>query len=94
MNTPTLKPDLFGLKQRLTLLNRREYSWAGIAREAGLNVRTVTDLAAGNGGSRRVDLATLEKLLGFFRAEGLHVTLCDLLIEADPSQVADEASVG
>lgn len=93
MDKVTLKFNLFELKQRLALQNRREYSWAAIARNAGLNVRTVTDLAGGNG-STRVDLATLEKLLGFFRAEGLPVTLCDLLIEVEPRPDADEASEG
>lgn len=91
MNRPKLKANLFELKQRLALTTGREYSWAAIARASELNVRTVMDLANGNG-STRVDLTTLEKLMGFFRSEGMAITLCDLLIEVDPALDADRAS--
>ena len=89
MQTVKLRFDLFRLKQRLALQVGREYTWAYIARMCNLNIRTVMGLAEGNG-STRVDVATLEKLLGFFRVEGLPVTLCDLLIETAPPEDAGE----
>lgn len=79
-----IRPNLFNLKQQLALLNKREYTWAEIAKTAGLNVRTVTDLAKANG-STRVDLRTLARLLVFFRREGMAVTIADLLVETDPA---------
>lgn len=91
MQTVKLKFDLFRLKQRLALRVGREYTWAYIARWCDLNIRTVMGLAEDNG-STRIDVATLEKLLGFFRAEGLPVTLCDLLIEVAPPEDVDKAS--
>lgn len=83
-----IKPNLFELKQRLALLTGEEYSWAAMAREIDVNVRTLTELASEEG-SRRADFATFEKILAFLRSKGMTVTLCDLLIEVDMPLDAD-----
>jgi hypothetical protein len=82
MNEITLKPNLFELKHRLEIIKGTAFSWSSIAKSTGLHINTLLGL---NGGKhvqvRRVDFETLEKLLLFFRSQGMDITLCDLLIE-------------
>lgn len=68
--------NLFALKKKLELQQGREYSWAEMAASAGLHHNTVSRI--GTNKTDRVDLATLARLLGFFRNEGMPVEIQDL----------------
>jgi hypothetical protein len=64
--------NLFNLKQQLEMQKGREYSWAEIARLAGLHRNTIDRIAANQTG--RIDLSTITNLIGFFRSQGMPVT--------------------
>lgn len=76
----TIVFNLFELKQRLQLQLGEELSWSQIAREADLHRNTVERIA--NNRTERVDLATIAKLLLFFRARGMEVDVGDLIVES------------
>lgn len=56
--------------------NGRRYTYSEIADKAGLSRQTATKLFTGK--SKAIDLATIDKLLAFFAAEGMPVTVGDL----------------
>jgi len=68
--------DLFRLKQQLQLATGKEFSFSEIARQADLHRNTVERLAANK--VDRIDLVTLAKLLLFFQAHGIDITVGDL----------------
>lgn len=70
--------DLFTLRRRLEILKGEEVPWAVIAEGAGLHPNTVYDLAENR--SKRVAIDTLNKLLNYFREQGLDVGPGDLWI--------------
>jgi DNA-binding Xre family transcriptional regulator len=73
-----VKFNLLHLKARLELTTDRAYNWTDIARATGLHQNTLYNMVDNK--NRRVDLATLEKLLDFFRAEGLLIEIGDLFV--------------
>ncbi len=70
--------NLFELKMRLQQHLGAEISWAEISRQSGVNQNTLTNLLHNK--ARRVDLDTLERLVGYFRSQGLDVTHADLFL--------------
>ncbi len=76
--------NLFNLKQQLEMKKGREYSWAEIARLAGLHRNTIDRIAANQTG--RIDLSTITSLVAFFHSQGMTVDVSDLInIEVKPS---------
>ena len=73
--------NLYRLMKELETAKGRDYSWSDVSRLAGLHLNTVLDAAHNR--TRQVRFDTLEKLLAFLRAEGMDVSLDDLLIEAE-----------
>ncbi len=68
--------NLLPLKAKLEITTGRAYDWTDIARATGLHQNTLYHMVGNK--NRRVDLGTLEKLLDFFRAEGLLIEIGDL----------------
>ena len=68
--------NLFELKMQLQQTVGHEVSWAEISRESGVNQNTLTGLLHNK--ARRVDIETLEKLIGYFNAHGLDITHANL----------------
>lgn len=69
----------FNLKQLIRQLeskNNRDYEYQQIAQTCGLSRFTVASIA--NNGSVRIELRTIDKLLDFFAAEGMPITISDL----------------
>jgi transcriptional regulator with XRE-family HTH domain len=77
-NSVTLSFNLFQLKQQLENAKGHEISWAEISRQTGVQPNTLTGILKNR--TRRVDLATLERLLTFFHNEGLAVEPGDLFV--------------
>jgi hypothetical protein len=76
-----MKFNLFALKQRLELSKEKEYSWEAIARATGLHAHTVRGMAFNRKGG--ADLDTLNRVVKFFREEGMDVGIEDLIIEGE-----------
>ncbi|MBA3531387.1 MAG: helix-turn-helix transcriptional regulator [Ardenticatenales bacterium] len=74
----TVTFNLFELKMRLQSYLGAEISWAEMSRQSGVNQNTLTNLLHNK--ARRVDLETLERLVGYFRSQGLDVTHADLFL--------------
>ena len=72
----TLNHNLFTLKRQLEIVKRREYTWIHIATATAVHPNTLHNIATNK--TRRVDLDIVEKLLAFFAAEGMPVTINDL----------------
>lgn len=79
----TVNFALFKLKQQLQLAIGEEISFSEIARQADLHRNTVGRLAANR--TDRIDLATLGKLLLFFRSHGMNIEIGDLFEVTDLS---------
>jgi len=73
--------NLFTLKRRLEILKQREYSWVEISKATEIHHNTLYNI--GSNKTRRVDLDIVEKLLKFFSAEGMPVTINDLFTVTD-----------
>lgn len=68
------------LLRKLALQNGRDYDKSYVAMRTGLSRTTVSAIT--NNTSGRVDLSTLSRLLDFFDAEGMPVTVGDLFTVA------------
>jgi hypothetical protein len=79
--------DLVHDLQKKTGRSRR-YSWAEIGKEANIHRTTLRQMASNS--ARRVDLETLEKLVVFFREQGMHITVCDLFAEVETTSAPSE----
>lgn len=76
----------FNLKQLIRQLeskNNRDYEYQQIAQACGLSRFTVASIA--NNGSVRIELRTIDKLLDFFAAEGMPVTVDQLFTVSPPA---------
>lgn len=77
----------FNLRQLLRMLsirNDEEYEIQQIAAATGLNRLTVSKLI--NGDSGRIEFRTIEKLLEFFKTNGMPITLDQLFTVTDTSE--------
>lgn len=74
----TTKLNVFRLVKRLEEQAGMPYKNIAIAKMTGLSRVTVNSLVAGS--TNRIDLATIDKLLDFFHAEGMPITACDLFV--------------
>jgi hypothetical protein len=70
------KLNVFRLVKRLEEQKNEPYTNTAIADKTGLSRVTVNSLVAGS--TNRIDLATIDKLLDFFAAEGMPITPGDL----------------
>lgn len=77
----TIRYNLFNLKKRLEIQTQKEYSWAQIAELSDIHRNTVLNLA--NDRTQRVDLDIMARLLTFFAAEGMPISVGDLFIVTD-----------
>ena len=68
--------NLKQLVRNLSAKNGRDYELQQIGRLCGLSRFTVSSIA--NNSSTRIELRTIEKLLDFFAAQGMPVTIADL----------------
>lgn len=83
----TVRFDLHTQIQRLRYESRRRWTYAEIGERIGLHENTVQRMAAG--ATERIDFAVLEKLINFFRAEGLaDFTVNDLFVMEEVTQEA------
>ena len=73
---PKVRFNLTRLRGRLEAETGKRVSWADIAGDTKLHANTIYNVAYNR--TRRVDLATLEELLGFFRGRGLDIGPGDL----------------
>ena len=72
------------LLRQLAVKNNRDYDKSYVAERTGLSRTTISTIT--NNTSGRVDLATLDKLLDFFVAEGMPVTVGDLFTTTTDAQ--------
>jgi DNA-binding Xre family transcriptional regulator len=83
----TVRFDLYTQIQRLRYVTRRRYTYAEVGERIGLHENTVQRMAAG--ATERIDFSVLEKLVNFFRAEGLaDFTVNDLFVIEEVNQEA------
>ncbi len=78
--------NLVRLRARLQLETGEEVTWQDIADATGLHRNTVYNLAYNK--TRRVDLSTLEAVLGYFRSKGLYVDPGDLFTLQEVNEAA------
>ena len=71
-----IKYNLFALKNRLESKTGRPYPWTQVSDRSGIHINTIKNLVGNK--TRRADLDNLAKLIEFFNAEGVPVTLSDL----------------
>ena len=83
----TVQFNLLGTIHRLEELRGRRYSYSDIANGAGLNRQGVRYLLQSP--PKRIDLETLSKLLDFFAAEGLPITVGDLFTTTTDAQTVN-----
>lgn len=77
------KLNIFRLIKRLEELKNKPYSNTYMADKAGLSRVTVNSLVSGD--TNRIDLATIDKLIDFFAAEGMPIDAGDLFtVTPDP----------
>ena len=81
--------NLFALKQQLELAKEKEYSWEAIARATGLHAHTIRGIASNKKGG--ADLDTLNRVVRFFREEGMDIGIEDLIIEGEAMPVGGSA---
>lgn len=74
-----LRFDVEQVNKRLIASTAENWTLARIARSAGLPTATMYRIS--DGSASRVDLATVEKLLAFYRSHGLDVSIADLIVE-------------
>jgi len=74
----SVKFNLFILRQRLETLQRRRIPWSEVADKTGLNQRGLERMARNE--PTRVSLSNLEALLGYFRDEGMPISIEDLFV--------------
>lgn len=79
--------NLFPQIKKLETARGRNFTATHIADEAGLHYNTVLDVLYNR--TRQIRFDTLEKLLAFLRAEGMDVSLDDLIIEAEVETDSD-----
>ena len=73
------------LKAKLELLTGKQYTWAYIAEHAGVSQNTMSSWV--NNRTARADLTGLAKLLDFFAAEGMPITIDQLFtVQEEGSQ--------
>jgi len=83
----TVRFDLYTQIQRLRYESRRRWTYAEVAARLGMHENTVQRMAAGE--TERIDFSVLEKLVNFFRAEGLTgFTVNDLFVIEEVNQEA------
>jgi DNA-binding Xre family transcriptional regulator len=73
-----VRSNLFALKRQLELQAGRAYTWREIAEASDLTPNTVYGLARNE--NRGIQFDTMEKLMGFFRKEGLNIEVGDLFL--------------
>ena len=79
----TVKFNLFALRARLEEKSGRSYSWVEIADSVDAHRNTLQNLAANRTGT--IDTKVVAKLLDFFAAEGVPITIADLFtVETKP----------
>ena len=75
------------LLRKLALQKGRDYDKSYVALRTGLSRTTISAIT--NNTSSRVDLETLSKLLDFFTAEGLPITIGDLFTTTTDAQTVN-----
>lgn len=82
-NWPTIKFNLFLLRQELETRQRRRYSWEEVARKSGLSSRALIGMVHNQ--HKQVRFTSIQGLLSFFHNEGMPIGLQDLLVVTPPS---------
>ena len=79
----TIKFNLFKLRANLEAELKGPVSWVKIAEATGVHRNTMQNLV--NNKTSTVDLEVMGKLLDFFAAEGMPITIADLFtVETTP----------
>lgn len=80
-----IKYNLFMLKRQLEMHKGKSYSWQEISHTTGVHFNTLHNIE--NNKTRRLDLDIVAKLLDFFAAEGMPVSVDDLfLVSNEPPE--------
>lgn len=74
--TSTMIFNLYELVKRLEIQKGQNVPYAYVAEKSGLSRFTIQKIALNQ--ATRVDLETLQKLVDFFAAEGMAITINDL----------------
>lgn len=77
----SIKYNLFSLKHQLELKTHNPLPWTEVARQSGVNINTIKNMVGNKTG--RIDLENIARLIDFFKAQGLPVTLSDFFTVAD-----------
>lgn len=72
-----IKYNIFSLKHQLELKTDKPYPWTEVSRLSGVNINSLKNIAGNK--TRRVDFDNLESLIDFFAAQGMPITISDLL---------------
>lgn len=78
MEGVTVRFNLLNLQHDLEKLRGKPISWAEIGRGSKVHPNTLSAML--NNKARRIDLETMERLLTYFRREGLNVGVADLFV--------------
>lgn len=89
---PGVRLNLFNLKQDLQKVLGREIDLTEMAKGMGINYWTLYN--AFNGKSAGIQFDTIGKMLGYFRREGLDVSMEDLLVEESRGKIEPVYGVG
>lgn len=77
MNTQhKVSHNLFALKRQLEIHSNRPYTWAEIEAATGIHRNTLSNYASNS--TSRLDFDVAARLLDFFAAEGMPITVGDL----------------
>ncbi len=78
-NSKKVQFNLFAIKKNLETSKGVEISWAEIARKSDVHANTLVNILHNK--TRRIDLEVIEKLVGYFRSEGLQISIGDFFTE-------------
>lgn len=86
-----VKFNLFRLRRQLEIEKGHSLTWEDVAKGAGLHINTIYGLSTNS--SKRIDIRTMEKLIEYFKKEGLPVGPGDLFtFGEEEEQPADQVT--
>lgn len=90
----TVKLNIFSLIKRLEIKHGHDLQWSDISRKSGITRQTWLRLRTNE--ATGIDLVTIGKLLDFFAAEGMPITVNDLFTTQAiaPASIPSGAAVG
>lgn len=88
-----IKLNVFSLIKQLEIKRGHDLQWSDISRKSGITRQTWLRLRTNE--ATGIDLGTLGKLIDFFAAEGMPITISDLFTQVvSPSGIPSGEAVG